>query len=38
LSGRGVTFDGPPEQMPWGAKATWLNDPDGNSFFVTDTE
>jgi catechol 2,3-dioxygenase-like lactoylglutathione lyase family enzyme len=38
LSGRGVSFDGPPEAMPWGAKAAWITDPDGNSFFVTDTE
>jgi uncharacterized glyoxalase superfamily protein PhnB len=38
LSAKGVTFDTPPEQMPWGAKASWLNDPDGNSFFITDSE
>lgn len=38
LSGRGVKFDGPPQTMPWGGKATWFSDPDGNSFFITDSE
>ena len=32
---RGVQFSGPPEQMPWGDKATWMMDPDGNRFFLT---
>jgi catechol 2,3-dioxygenase-like lactoylglutathione lyase family enzyme len=32
---RGVQFTGPPEQMPWGDKATWMLDPDGNRFFLT---
>lgn len=32
---RGVRFSGPPEPMPWGDKATWLMDPDGNRFFFT---
>ena len=32
---RGVRFSGPPEQMPWGDRATWLIDPDGNRFFIT---
>jgi catechol 2,3-dioxygenase-like lactoylglutathione lyase family enzyme len=32
---RGVRFTGPPEQMPWGDKATWMLDPDGNKFFLT---
>lgn len=36
LSAKGVKFDGPPEAMPWGAKATFFSDPDGNSFFITD--
>jgi len=36
LIGRGVEFTGPPEQMPWGAKATWFNDPDGNRFFLAE--
>jgi catechol 2,3-dioxygenase-like lactoylglutathione lyase family enzyme len=35
LSERGVQFSGPPEDMPWGDKATWLFDPDGNRFFFT---
>ena len=35
LSERGVRFSGPPEQMPWGDRATWLLDPDGNRFFFT---
>lgn len=35
LSERGVRFTGPPEQMPWGDRATWLLDPDGNRFFFT---
>lgn len=32
---RGVTFKGPVETMPWGMKATWFSDPDGNEFFLT---
>ena len=32
---RGVQFSGPPEDMPWGDKATWLIDPDGNRYFFT---
>lgn len=35
LSARGVTFKGPPEMMPWGQKATWFSDPDGNEFFIS---
>jgi catechol 2,3-dioxygenase-like lactoylglutathione lyase family enzyme len=31
---RGVRFTKPPEEMPWGDKATWMLDPDGNSFFL----
>ncbi len=38
LAAKGVTFDGPPETMPWGDKATWFKDPDGNSFFFTASE
>lgn len=30
---RGVKFTREPETMPWGDKATWLVDPDGNTFF-----
>ena len=32
---RGVRFAHEPEQMPWGDKATWLLDLDGNRFFFT---
>jgi catechol 2,3-dioxygenase-like lactoylglutathione lyase family enzyme len=32
---RGVRFSGPLEDTPWGDKATWLFDPDGNGFFFT---
>ncbi len=34
LTERGVQFSGPPEETPWGHKATWLIDPDGNRFFL----
>jgi catechol 2,3-dioxygenase-like lactoylglutathione lyase family enzyme len=34
LKERGVNFKGPVETMPWGAKATWFYDPDGNEFFL----
>ena len=36
LSERGVRFTQPPERMPWGAKATWFSDPDGNTFFLAE--
>ena len=36
LSGKGVRFTSPPQQMPWGAMATWFTDQDGNSYFLTD--
>ena len=36
LVARGVTFTSPPQQMPWGATATWFDDPDGNNYFLTD--
>jgi catechol 2,3-dioxygenase-like lactoylglutathione lyase family enzyme len=36
LSARGVNFKGPVEMMPWGQKATWFSDPDGNEFFLAD--
>lgn len=35
LKERGVHFAGPVEEMPWGARATWFNDPDGNNFFLS---
>lgn len=34
LTARGVAFRGPVETMPWGAKAAWFSDPDGNEFFL----
>jgi catechol 2,3-dioxygenase-like lactoylglutathione lyase family enzyme len=33
---RGVTFKEPVSTMPWGAKATWFYDPDGNEFFLAE--
>jgi uncharacterized glyoxalase superfamily protein PhnB len=33
LIGKGVRFHGPLQDMPWGDKATWMFDPDGNAFF-----
>jgi lactoylglutathione lyase len=30
---KGVKFSGPLQDMPWGDKATWMFDPDGNAFF-----
>ena len=34
LKARGVRFKQPPTVMPWGAKATWFYDVDGNEFFL----
>lgn len=36
LTERGVSFSKPPEVMPWGQKATWFSDPDGNTFFLVE--
>lgn len=36
LSARGVSFKQPVETMPWGQKATWFSDPDGNEFFLVE--
>jgi predicted enzyme related to lactoylglutathione lyase len=36
LSAKGVQFKSAPETMPWGTKATWFSDPDGNEFFLTE--
>ena len=36
LRGKGVGFTQPPEEMPWGQKATWFDDPDGNRFFLVE--
>ncbi len=33
---RGVKFKGPVEVMPWGQKATWFSDIDGNEFFLAE--
>lgn len=35
LKERGVTFKGPVEEMPWGARAAWFYDLDGNEFFLS---
>lgn len=34
LTQRGVKFKQPPTVMPWGSKATWFYDLDGNEFFL----
>ena len=34
LSERGVRFKHPVADMPWGDRATWFYDPDGNEFFL----
>ena len=34
LSANGVSFKQPVEMMPWGQKATWFSDPDGNEYFL----
>jgi len=34
LMERGVKFKQPVEVMPWGGKATWFYDLDGNEFFL----
>lgn len=36
LAARGVMFKQPVEVMPWGQKATWFSDPDGNEFFLVE--
>lgn len=36
LTERGVKFKGPVETMPWGQKAVWSYDPDGNEFFLVE--
>ena len=33
LVARGVEFDSPPQQQPWGTEAVF-NDPDGNQFVL----
>ena len=34
LKARGVNFKEPVAVMPWGTKATWFSDLDGNEFFL----
>lgn len=34
LKARGVAFKQPVAEMPWGDRATWFADPDGNEFFL----
>ncbi|HEV2528136.1 MAG TPA: VOC family protein [Thermomicrobiales bacterium] len=34
LSAAGVHFTQPPTEEPWGDKATWFDDPDGNRFYL----
>jgi lactoylglutathione lyase len=34
LSQRGVDFDAPPSEQPWGGWEAWFSDPDGNSFHL----
>ncbi len=36
LSARGVRFKVPVAVMPWGQKATWFYDLDGNEFFLAE--
>lgn len=36
LTERGVKFKGPVEMMPWGAKAAWFFDPDGNQYMLVE--
>ena len=36
LNERGVKFKQPVEVMPWGQKATWFHDLDGNEFFLAE--
>jgi catechol 2,3-dioxygenase-like lactoylglutathione lyase family enzyme len=36
LTSRGVRFKQPVEVMPWGDKATWFSDLDGNEFFLVE--
>ncbi|MCW5880840.1 MAG: VOC family protein [Anaerolineae bacterium] len=36
LTSRGVKFKAPVETMPWGQKAAWFSDIDGNEFFLVE--
>ena len=37
-SGKGVRFKGEIESMPWGDRAVWFYDQDGNEFFLNETK
>jgi uncharacterized glyoxalase superfamily protein PhnB len=34
LQARGVEFDGPPQERPWGAIEAVMSDPDGNGIVL----
>lgn len=34
LLAAGIDCDGPPEEMPWGARHVWLRDPDGRRISI----
>jgi predicted enzyme related to lactoylglutathione lyase len=36
MAAKGVSFPMPPSEMPWGALGAHFQDPDGNTFFLTD--
>lgn len=38
LKDAGVEFTAPIETMPWGDRATWFRDPDGNQFFFVQAD
>ena len=38
LMAKGVSFPMPPTDMPWGALGAHFQDPDGNTFFLTEDD
>lgn len=38
MSEKGVHFTEPVQLMPWGQKATWFTDPDGNMYFLVEED
>lgn len=38
LMAKGVSFSMPPTDMPWGTLGAHFEDPDGNSFFLTEDD
>ncbi len=38
LTERGVVFKEPPVMQPWGSKATWFYDQDGNEIFLAEED